>query len=404
MKFITKEYVSTLPQAEWEKAVIARARQLTDFKWTPVRDVPTYLGKTKEFTVLPEGVEICGFPYASTEGKDKFFTENVSFETFLSAIPNPYSKLYQPGTAAFNACSYGIVCNGLARYALGIRRRVSTARWLTIPEMRVVAPKGQIKAEDIRLCDNLWAFGEGRNHVALITDILKDKEGKVVALEISEAIRPHCVRRIFEIGEFFEKWGLYSLCRYEATDKIPLLDEKSNDILWNSGIDKITPKITVDNGNKSNYLVGDPTLITVSSDSSDVVVIYRDGEEIERFNVGAKAFVNRNFSKGYYKIMLENDGASVEFAVNRAKISYTVSDGNITVNADPCDAKSSIVYADFRQAGTGCASLEKYEELTDEEKQSGIYTRPIPDGGENFKVYFENEYGVWVHPMIKIEK
>ena len=290
MEILTKSYVSTPPTTDWEKAVIARARQLTDFKWTPVRDVPSYLGKTQEYMVLPAGVEIKGFPYASTEGKDKFFTENVSFETFLSAIPNPYSKLYQPGTAAYNACSYGIVCNGLARYALGIDRRVSTAKWLTIPGMRVVAPKGQINVDDIRLCDNLWAFGEGRNHVALITDILKDDNGKIVALEISEAIRPHCVRRIFEIGEFFEKWNLYSLCRYEAIDKIPPLDEKSDNILWNSGIEKITPKITVDNGNKSNYLVGDPTLISVNSDSSDKVMIYKDGELVESFNVGAKAF------------------------------------------------------------------------------------------------------------------
>ena len=404
MEFITKDYISTLPQTDWEKAAIARARQLTDFKWTPVRDIPSYLGKTKAYIVLPAGVEICGFPYASTEGKDKFFTENVSFETFLSAIPNPYSKLYQPGTAAFNACSYGIVCNGLARYALGIKRRVSTARWLTIPGMRVVAPKGQIKVDDIRLCDNLWAFGEGRSHVALITDILKDKDGKVVALEISEAIRPHCVRRIFEIEAFFEKWDLYSLCRYEAIDKIPLLDAKSDNILWNSGIEKITPKITVDNGNKSNYLVGDQTLITVNSDGADNVMIYKDGELIESFNVGARAFVARNLLKGYYKVMLERDGSYVEFAVNRAKIDYTVTGEMITVNADPCDEKSTIVYADFRQAGVGCASLEKYEELTDEEKQSGTYTRPIPQGGENFKVYFENEYGVWVHPMIKIEK
>lgn len=403
MEFLTKDYISTLPQTDWEKAVIRRARQLTDFKWTPVRDVPSYT-KAEGYTILPAGVEVCGFPYASTEGKDKFFTENVSFETFLSAMPNPYSKLYQPGTAAFNACSYGIVCNGLARYALGIKRRVSTAKWLTIPGMRVVAPKGQIKAEDIRLCDNLWAFGEGRNHVALITDILKDNNGKVVALEISEAIRPHCTRRIFELEYFLERWNLYSLCRYEPTDKIPPLDKESDDILWNSGIEKVTPKITVDNGNKSNYLVGDQVLITVNADRADTVMIYNNGELIESFIVGAKAFVPRNLSRGYYRIMLERDGACVEFAVNRANISYTLSNGEITVTADPCDEKSTILYADFRQAGTGCASLEKYEELTDEEKQSGVFTRPIPDGGENFKVYFENEYGVWTHPMIKIEK
>ena len=58
---------------------------------------------------------------------------------------------------------------------------------------------------------------------------------------------------------------------------------------------------------------------------------------------------------------------------------------------------------DFRVAGEGCASLARYEELTAEEKQIGEFSRPIPSGGYNFKVYFKNEYGVWVHPMKKIK-
>ena len=36
MKITTKKINSA------EAAVIARARQLTDFRWTPLRDVPTY--------------------------------------------------------------------------------------------------------------------------------------------------------------------------------------------------------------------------------------------------------------------------------------------------------------------------------------------------------------------------
>lgn len=121
------------PTSPAQKAALARAKQLTDFRLTQIRDVPTF-HRNEGQTVLKAGEAVTGFPYSSTERTDKFFTENVSIETFLSAIPNPHSKLYQPGHGRFNACNYGIVCNGLVRYAFGIPYRVSTKRWMTIPE------------------------------------------------------------------------------------------------------------------------------------------------------------------------------------------------------------------------------------------------------------------------------
>ena len=48
--------------------------------------------------------------------------------------------------------------------------------------------------------------------------------------------------------------------------------------------------------------------------------------------------------------------------------------------------------------------LAKLEELTEEEKETGVFTREIPADAANFKVYFENKYGVWTHTMIRIQK
>ena len=59
---------------------------------------------------------------------------------------------------------------------------------------------------------------------------------------------------------------------------------------------------------------------------------------------------------------------------------------------------------DFRKPGKDVASLEKYESLSKEEKSRGIFERIIPKNAENFKVYFKNKYGVWVHRMTKINK
>ena len=392
---------STYPSTQAEAAVIARARQLTDFKWIPLRDVPTYTMINGQ-TVLPAGIEVTGFPYSSTELQDKFFTENVSFETFLSAISNPHSKLYQPGHGAFAACNYGIVCNGLVRYALGIRRRVSTARWLTIPGMRVVKPCGEYSVEEIRLCDVLYVFVEGRSHVSMITDILRREDGEIAEIEISEAVRPLCKRARYTPEAFYEKNKFCALCRYDMLDEVPPFDIESDKLLRESGIEKITHKITVDNGNRSNYLVGEETLISVFANESDTVELFRDGELFKSYSVEKKAMIPCKLERGYYVAKLKKANESVEFCVNCASLRHEVKNGIITIYADPCDAQSKILYSDFRQEGIAVAALEKYEELSEEEKVSGKISRKIPDGGKHFKVYFENAYGIWTHPMTRI--
>lgn len=393
----------TLPDTPQKEAVIARSRQLTDFKWTPVCDVPTYLTKVGN-TVLPKGEEVTGFPYSSTEKNDKFFTENVLIETFLSAIQNPYSKLYQAGRGNFNSCSYGIVCNGLARYALGIKRRVSTVCWPTIPGMRIIAPKYEYTVYDIELCDILYAVKEERsNHVALITDIIKNEKDEIVFIEVSEAVRPKCERVSYSVEEFLEKYKLFALWRYDHLDKVPLLDEYTDELLKNNPYNQ-TPKISVDNGNKSNYLEGEETIISVMIDGTDNVQIIKNDEIVEEIVVINKAIIAREFERGYYVLKLENSGEYVEFCVNKADISYKIENDEITVFANSNDTESEILYMDFRIPGKVWASLAKYEEITEEERQSGIITRKIPHNGENFKVYFRNKYGVWVHQMTYIEK
>ena len=159
---------------------------------------------------------------------------------------------------------------------------------------------------------------------------------------------------------------------------VPPLDEDTDSLLWNSQMGLPTPKIAVDNGNKSNYLVGEDVIISVFSDEPDTIELIRNGEVIENITVNGKAFFVRTPPRGYYVARLKNKGDSVEFCVNQAKTRYEIHNGMITVYADPCDEKSVIHYMDFRQKGVCVAALEKYEELSSEEMESGKITRPIP--------------------------
>ena len=395
--------ISTKPKNEAEAAVIARAKQLTDFKWTPVRDVPTYLSEKMGNGVLPAGVEQTGFPYASTERTDKFFCENISFETFLSAIANPDSKLYQAGHGAKSACNFGVVCNGFVRYALGIKGRVNTQNWDSIPGMRMVKPKGEYSADEIRLCDILHAYGEGRNHVSLITDVLKNESGEFELIEVSEAVSPLCKRKSYTKEEYFEAFKLFSLYRYDLIDRVPLLDEEENRVLLESKIEKNEPKIAIDNGNKSNYKEDEEIIISSFTDGESTLLLYRDGALTEEIKTCGRAMIPRTLERGYYKIALKDSEECVEFAVTIPEISCETDGEYITVRADAKDEKSKISHMDFRKKGVDFASLVKFEALTEEEKKSGIIKRKIPEGAENFKIYFENSYGIWTHTMIRID-
>lgn len=388
-------------------AALARARLLTDFKWTPVRDVPTYTRDAGN-GVLPAGAEVTGFPYSSLEMTDKFITENVSIETFLSAVSNPDSVFYRAGRGALGAMNYGLVCNGLARYALGIPERISTKRWCGIPGMRTIAPKGEYSVDDMEKCDVLYAFNDGRSHVALVTDLVRDEAGHVTVVEVSEAVRPHCKRRKFTPEEYYEKYKPFALQRYDFIDDVPPFDVDAMTSLLTSGMEKKCPRITVDYGDKSNYLEGEAVTVSVFADAPDTVEFFKDGlpvavfilkQRYDAIPVEKRALFALTLPRGYYTARLKEAGDETHFAVVGASLSHTVKGDEITVFFDAQDEKSRPVHFDLREKGKGLAPLAECHPLTEEEAREGHATRKIHPEGENYKVYFRNEYGIWTMPM-----
>ena len=409
----------TKPDSKGKEAALYRSRQLTEFRWTPVGDIPVYTkatGKTK----LPAGQPQLGMLYSSPEPTDKFIFENISFETFLSVLANPDSALYNKDlNGSNNSWAYfGLVCNGLARYAFNIRRRFSTKRWPTVPGMRKIADDGAYTAEQIELCDVLYAHGKGRSHVAMVTDILRDETGEIRQIEASEAVRPVCERKRYDLEVFFEKYALFALWRYDFVDEVPMPDPKE-DLCLKQGVPGL-PVIAVDYGNKSNYRTYEDVVISAFTEGENEIQICRDGEMVETLVISGRGNVTRRFDRGYYTAKHVGTGESVEFCVAEPKIRHQVEDGKLTVWADSCDAGSKILYMDFREKNrsgvryvmstkdqkvcytTTCAALAKLEELTEEEKETGVFTRNIPEDAANFKVYFKNKYGIWTHTMIAL--
>ncbi len=395
--------ISQEPKTAGQAAARARARHITDFKWTPLSDVPTYTKAAGE-TVLPAGKELSGMPYSSTEPTNKFLYENISLASFLTVISNPHSALYNREITNGDGKSrayFGTVCNGLARYALGIRRRISTKRWREYDCFTLIGEAGEYKLEDIEICDILHAHvltPTKVSHVAMVTDVLRDETGEIKEIEVSEMIRPTAVRRRFSVDDYYKRFGLYALMRYKYIDSVTN-DEETEALLFSDCEQKKPPRIAVDFGDRMNYLYFDSVVLAVFSAGENEIVLTRNGEHYKTLAcVGEKSF-ELSFPRGYYKATLAGED-TVEFCVCKPEISYSVEDGCITVNADSCDRKSRILYMDFRESGT--TSLSKIMELDEEERETGKITRKIPDDAGFFKIYFENEYAIWTDGIHKL--
>ena len=242
---------STKPDSKGKEAAIFRSRQLTEFRWTPLADIPTFTKQVRR-AKLPAGVEQQGMIYSSTETNDKFITENVSFETLLSAIANPDSALYHKDLNGHGKswAYFGIVCNGLVRYALDIKPRYSTKRWNTVPGMHKIADAGTFTVEQLQLCDVLNEDDKVK-HVVFVTDILRDEDGVIRQIEISEATCPLCIRNRYDVEAFYEKYCRLDLWRYDYVDTVNMPDMEQ-DACLRRGVPSL-PVIAVDYGNKSNY-------------------------------------------------------------------------------------------------------------------------------------------------------
>ena len=105
-----------MPRSAGVENLLARTKRMTQIKWTPTQEIvlvpkpdgirfyhPCKNGKTPE---KPQ--EITGIPYTSTRVANKFVGIDITFDTFLTAVQNPASVVYQRD---LRICSYTVQMN-----------------------------------------------------------------------------------------------------------------------------------------------------------------------------------------------------------------------------------------------------------------------------------------------------
>ena len=332
-----------IPRSEGVKNAIARAYQQCTIAWQAKREciinddgswgylVPARSGRAH---VLPAVYH--GIPYSSSRVLDKMVGLDISFSTFLSATQNPASIVYTRELSddtdpAYNPrisnayFTYGTVCSSLASYAMDLPMHYSTREWESIPGFSEVASES---IDEIELADTMVTFnkeiGHTGGHVAVITSIARDKEGRVQRVEITEGWEP-TQRYRWDSRAAFLKRMLYNGGNYK--------------VFRNKNLDAVRPPLNIkcaptdlmlDLGAFSAYeeracvqfnIMKEADVLVIESDLGKTEIDLSSLTPTEIDGVKYKIYAASDLAPAFYRAYLLSSGKaseSVHFSVARA--------------------------------------------------------------------------------------
>lgn len=170
-----------------------KANDMSTIKWTPLQDMPNRFGAT-----FPAGTEVSGTPYSATYEKDKCIGMDVSLETFMTAVNNPFSLLYTERITHNNSMSawgviyhgvpdyagpyFGNVCSDFVSYALGFCAKYHTGFFHYLNRAHKIGRICPMNFQSAKIGDMLYQDG----HIAMVSGVKRDNLGKVVSITVTE--------------------------------------------------------------------------------------------------------------------------------------------------------------------------------------------------------------------------
>lgn len=231
-----EEYEYNIPSryySEGIKNIVRRARQISEFHWTPLSNVTGFNGDE----IFEKGKEVIGLPYGQPVYSGKFIMYGATLEDYAEAAKRPASPLYTD-SAKYEEIApyYSLDCSTMICYAWGLDRRMIAS---------ILTQWGDYcgsTISDIQVGDALIAVGDA-THAVLVTGVKENKNGEIVWVEITEETPPlakvtrYGEGEMFSLAEFntfyFEKdYGVYRNTdfrdgtQYEHSCASPLDGEK----------------------------------------------------------------------------------------------------------------------------------------------------------------------------------
>ncbi|MDF1656716.1 MAG: hypothetical protein P1U58_03830 [Verrucomicrobiales bacterium] len=203
----------------WESEAAARAKLLSEVKWTPVAEtMPNRKGG-----FFQKGTEYTGVPYSSVRSIGRYIGYDISLRTFLAAVENPRSVLYTEtlvGKLSNAAAFYGAVCSSYTSYALlcGVpevsRHHGPDFREGVIP----VAPQSGRAARVGDIIFTPPARKNGGSHIEIVTAVTHSSRGEVFSILVEESKPPTTISTERTVAEFDAHLAAKKRELYRITD------------------------------------------------------------------------------------------------------------------------------------------------------------------------------------------
>lgn len=372
--------------------VVARMRMICDTEWTPIAPMPkqTYISGNMVQGSFEPGTKQKGIPYGAQLTYEMWIGKCISFETFLSALKNPNSCIYdfsRVGTAYRQSAWYTVNCSKAVGWALNLANTYASGAFSGDPNIHKVADFGEYTAADIQIGDIIEKTGV---HTAIITDLVYNAMGDLSQIEVSEAITPTCRRKRWNIygtfENFFTEWNGYYLLRYDLIDNVPPVNMESM-------FPYISTSLAINFGNKSNYLTTEDVEITLLNKVSNTLIVKKDGEQIDTIDVSdyeqSAICTYTPESAGWYEIGFSGESSKnhVGFCVNDNVASLDSENNKLTFSSN-VSTLNMVSYS----AGTTRAHIrDQFPTAID--LTNGYITLNIPNNADWIHVIFANDYG-----------
>ncbi len=331
------------PSSHGVENALKRAKQMVELSWVPIRMIPsgyifnTPTDKKRIDAWMPAYFPQRGVIYSSVRLHSKFVGSNVSLETYMTALDNPNSVLYtrpQHGLGRSMFSYYGIVCSAFASYVCQMPYPVACVGW---PTQEGVSPVDTTELENLQLCDLVLSDG----HIAVITAILRDLNGRIHSISVSESVPPCCRCTSFTPEQFRGYWlnGGYKVYRYAGIHNVtytPSPYVHLEDDPWL----EIPPRNTVfmaDYGNKANYKLGESVEFSIFEEGWETMRITGAHGSVTNLPISGSSAIWLPSVSGHYTAVCCKNGAvsqSVEFCVT--EITTTLKKNTFAVGEPIC--------------------------------------------------------------------
>ena len=316
-------YYHDTPKAGWETETKARADLMKDIAWTPMKDMPQT--GLKPGAYFSASIPVTGAPYSDLlGGKKGILGRDISLYTFMSALNDPQNQIYtvdyRTATSyTVEATMYGCQCSNTLSFVWGLPIAYST-KAIDAGGSPCIRRKASQKMEELEIFDGIvyYSAAQGNGHAMMVYDILRDKDGKMLYIEIFESAHPTVRLTRYTPSELKKRFDDISVTAYFYNFNTGGVDPKMTfpSFLEQSLADVKTTfpsALCVNVGDKVSLALGSPVTIDINSMAYTDIELYKDDVLYAKDAISGTKKTYDGLPAGLYKARLSKGTEGSEY-------------------------------------------------------------------------------------------